>query len=148
MTRLPISILLTCAFASMGCATVFRGSTQPMRFTSEPNGVGVKVNNRNVGVTPIDVEVDRDRQPSIVLSKEGYGDGHVSLRKQLDTGWAVWDIGTCVIPITLCIPLLIDGFSGAWYSYDERYEVKLADPARGVAPNVYPSIKPGHEPGY
>jgi hypothetical protein len=142
--RLPFSIVLAGALASMGCATVFRGSTQPMRFTSEPNGVGVKVNNQNVGVTPIDVEVDRDRQPSIVLSKEGYSDGYVSLRKQLDTGWAVWDIGTCVIPITLCIPLLIDAFSGAWYSYDERYEVKLADPPRGARPSVQPSIEPGY----
>jgi len=119
-----------------------------MRFTSDPKGVAVKVNNSNRGVTPVDVDVDRDRQPSIVLQKEGYGDGHVSLRKQLDTGWAVWDFGTCIIPITLCIPLLVDGLSGAWYSYDERYEVKLEDPPRVQHAAPPAAIKPSNEPGY
>ena len=152
MKRLSMLVVFVGALASMGCATVFRGQKQAMRFTSDPAGVDVKVNGHHVGQTPIDIEGDRDRQPGINLTKDGY-DGSVSLKKEIDTGWAVWDIGTCVIPITLCIPLIVDGFSGAWYSYDERYEVKLATPATGVSytpprAGIAPTIKPSNEPGY
>lgn len=111
-----------------GCAAVFKGSKQTVRIDAVPEGSDVRADGRYLGAAPVDAEIDRDRSQNVRVTKDGFVEQHVQLRKKADTPWFFWDIATCVVPITLCIPVLVDAISGAWYSYDDVYRVKL-DPA-------------------
>jgi hypothetical protein len=109
-----------------GCAAVFKGGKQDVIFHGAPAGADVKVDGAYAGSLPeATAKVDRDRPPNIVISAQGYKEQYVHLQKKPDTPWWFWDIATCVVPVTLCIPALVDAISGAWYSYEDRYAVKL-----------------------
>jgi hypothetical protein len=131
-----------------GCAAVFKGSKQDVRFVADPERSDVRVDGRYVGATPVTGHFDRDRGHNVAISKPGYKPASVQLRKQSDTPWFFWDIATCVIPVTLCIPVVVDAISGAWYSFDEEYAVKLdpeapsAAPALASPPAALPSPSP------
>jgi hypothetical protein len=124
--RIWIVLAMTAAsMLSMGCAAIFKGSTQSVQFLSTPNDADVRVDNRYAGPTPVASEVDRYHSQSIVISKEGYREQYVRLHRRPDTAWWFWDIATCVVPITLCIPILVDAISGAWMDVDDVVRVKL-----------------------
>jgi hypothetical protein len=48
---------------------------------------------------------------------------------------------TCVIPVLLCIPVLVDALSGAWMTLDDEYRVKL-----DRLPAAAPAPAPGNAP--
>ena len=107
------------------CAAVFRGSKATIQVSSEPTDAEVSVGGRTVGVTPGEAEVPR-QGPSIVhVRKDGYTQGAFVLDRSVNAGWVVWDVATCIIPVMLCIPLLVDGVSAAWIDVDEHYRVRL-----------------------
>lgn len=141
--RLVLSVVVACALCSMGCAAVFKGSKQTVRFHSVPGQADVRVDNQYVGATPVDGEIDRNQSANIKVSKEGFTDQYVQIKRHPDTPWWFWDIGTCVVPVTLCIPLLVDAISGAWFSLDDDFRVKL-DPVIGV--RVAPTSAPPPPP--
>lgn len=121
---------------STGCAAVFKGSKQEVRFVAIPGESDVRIDGQFKGATPTTAELDRDRSQNVVVSKDGFKEQSVQVRKHNDTPWFFWDIGTCVIPITLCIPVLVDAISGAWYSFDDEYRVKLEPLPVAVRPAV------------
>lgn len=47
------------------------------------------------------------------------------LDRSADVPWFFWDTATCVVPVLLCIPVLTDAISGAWWNYDDAYAVHL-----------------------
>lgn len=122
------------ALGASGCATVFKGSKQDVLFRSEPSGVDVRQDGRQLGTTPGVIPIDRGRSSTTVsVSKAGYEPGRVIVRTKPDVGWWVWDVGSCVIPIALCIPLLVDAISGAWMTVDQDEYVITLDPAHAPA---------------
>ncbi len=120
-----LALLSSLAATSSGCAAVFKGSSQTVHFDSVPGESDVNVDSRYAGATPVDAKISRSSASNIVVSKEGFKERYVPVQRHADTPWWFWDIGTCVVPITLCIPLLVDAISGAWYSYDDEIRVKL-----------------------
>jgi hypothetical protein len=109
------SLLLLVASAALpSCAAVFRNSTVPVRFESAPPGATISVENAVHGETPTTLEVERGYQLRTTIEAPGYDPYYTKLEKGLNAGWVTWDVLTCVIPITLCIPLIVDGVSGAW----------------------------------
>jgi hypothetical protein len=121
------------ASCSLGCAAVFKGSTAEVQFDAVPAGADVRVDGQYLGATPTQGELSRNQAQNVVVSKEGYVDQYVQVRRHPDTPWWFWDIGTCVIPVTLCIPLLVDAISGGWMSLDDNIRVKL-DRKPGMPP--------------
>lgn len=130
-------MLLVLALSTTGCAAVFRGSKQEVKLEAAPEKADVRVEGKFQGSTPVTLNLDRQHDQNLSIVKDGYREQQVYLRKRADTGWFVWDIATCVVPVMLCIPLLVDGISGAWYSFDDDFRVKL-EPATPVAPAVAP----------
>jgi len=43
------------------------------------------------------------------------------VKKRMNAGWLTADILTCVFPVALCIPILVDALTGAWYDVDDQY---------------------------
>jgi hypothetical protein len=138
--------LVVLAIATSGCAAVFKGGKQEVVFHGAPAGADVKVDGAYVGSLPeATAKVDRDRPPNIVITAQGFKEQYVHLQKKPDTPWWFWDIATCVVPVTLCIPALVDAISGAWYSYEDRYAVKL-EPLPVAAPPAKTAQEPWTAP--
>lgn len=129
-------VLTLCLLSSTGCAYMFKGSEQEVRIVANPVQSDIRQEGRYLGATPTTIEVDRNQAQSITLSKEGYKEQHIRFRKGIDTPWLIWDVGTCAIPVLLCIPLLADALSGAWQSVDDRVNVKLERAPVPVTPVV------------
>ena len=117
--------LVACVASQSGCATVFKGTKQEVHIASEPTGVDVRSNGLPLGSAPTSTEIPRGRPIGLSFSKEGYKTQHVQLAQHPDAGWWVWDIGSCIIPVAACIPLLVDAVSGAWYDFDDDVRVRL-----------------------
>ncbi len=153
LNRRTLLVVASLAMLSSGCAAIFKGSKQTVRFEAIPGESDVRSDGRFLGETPTEAKIDRDRPPNVAVSKDGFKEQHVQLQKKADTPWFFWDIATCVIPVTLCIPVLVDAISGAWYSYDDVYVVKLdplpytptATPRPGSAPTAAPAANTSPE---
>src|SRR4051812_43876712 len=121
--RIGVVTALALSFSLLGCAAVFRSSKETVHVESTPSGAETKRGVVKLGVTPADVEVDRGKVSQLVVSKPGYEELPLPVKRNLNPGWLVLDIVTC--PFTFCIPLIIDGVSGAWYDVQTRYVATL-----------------------
>jgi len=102
---LPVVLVFTLVMCIPGCATIITGKKQPVMIDSEPQGAAVVVaiqkkgkknagklfDEREMGVTPITVEVKR-KNGVVIVSKEGYKTQEVSLLKKMNR-WMWLDIG-------------------------------------------------------
>jgi hypothetical protein len=127
-------ILFSFLLSTCGCAAVFRDSKVRVHVDSEPHEAEIRYEDQPVGKTPGDVEVERGSSTSLKVSKPGYTDSIGTVNKHLNAGWAVADVATCVIPVALCIPLLIDAISGAWMDVDNMYRVRLEPGGSSIPP--------------
>ncbi len=135
------------AVSTTGCAWMFKGSKQEVEFISVPGEADVRLDARYLGATPTKAEIDRNASQNILVTKEGYADQHARVQRHPDTAWWFWDIGTCVVPVTLCIPLLVDAISGAWFSLDDDVRVKLDALPQSKLP-VQVGTRPAPAPSY
>ena len=146
LARIHLAVL-ACLLPSLGCAAVFRDSKQAVQIESTPSGATVSDRSRTYGVTPTAIEVDRGGTSNVRLSKPGYADHHGAVAKKLNVGWVVADVVTCVIPVALCIPLLVDAISGAWNDVPDRYHgVLRPEDASAPPPAAPPPPGPGAPP--
>lgn len=123
MVRLTLALLF--ALAGTGCAAVFQSSQQSVRFESDPQGAKVENNGRYIGETPASGTVNKLSPMNIRVSSPGYAPSEGALERHVDGGWVVADVLTCVIPVLLCVPLIVDGVTGAWMDIEPTYRVKL-----------------------
>lgn len=64
-------ILLTVVFLA-SCATMIRGTEEPLSITSEPSGALAEISNGQKCTTPCQVSLKRNQSVMIKFSKEGY----------------------------------------------------------------------------
>ena len=126
------ALVIVLSLSLFGCAAVFRGSKDTVTVESTPPGAEAKKGERKLGVTPTQVQVERNGVTQLTLSKNGYEDHHGIVKKQMNAGWLTFDILTCVIPVALCIPVLVDALTGAWYDVDDRYVATMKPGTSGA----------------
>lgn len=131
-----------------GCATAFRSPSSTVTIESTPPGADAAIGPRKLGATPTRVSVQRNATTQVTLTKSGHEDHHGVIKKQMNVGWITFDTLTCIIPITLCIPVLVDAISGAWYDIDEHYvaELKPGTPLGTIAAITRPRGTPPSGP--
>ena len=132
------AFLASSAIALTGCASVFRDSHVKVFVESDPVGAEVRSDGRLVGRTATEIEMDRTDSTSLSITKPGYDDHRGMVGKRLNPAWTVLDVATCVFPIALCIPLLVDAITGAWLDVDKVYRVKLEPLGPGAPPPAAP----------
>lgn len=155
---LGIVVFLLAALGSSGCATMFRGRSTNVRLESDPQGItgavqsGSRTSTPTPITTPTDIEVKRSGLTEVSFAQIGYEEHHGLVRKSMNGWWLTWDILTC--PALLCIPIIADGVSGAWYDVDKTYRAHLypspvSAPAQPSAPRVAaaPTSGSGSGPG-
>jgi hypothetical protein len=119
--RRPFVLFLSLSL--VGCAAVFRGTTETVHIESNPEGADATKSSVKIGTTPTDLAVSRSKSTQIILTKPGYEERPVQVKTSINAGWLVLDIITC-LP-TFCIPLIIDGVTGAWMDVEKRYVATL-----------------------
>jgi len=111
---LTISILAAFAFMSSSCALIFKGTSEEVRFGSDPQRAEVWVNGAKMGETPVSLKLESKKTYTIEFKMEGYKSVTKSITNHVGAGWIVLDI------LAGLVPVIIDAATGAWYSLDQK----------------------------
>lgn len=116
--------VLSLAGTLSGCATMFCGTSEEVKIESFPPGASVFVNGENVGKTPLEVEMNRDSHPLVVLKKDGYADTRVQIKQEWNRTTMLNLLFFPGIPVGFPITgWIIDARSGATSEYTEDHVV-------------------------
>jgi len=99
----------------LGCAAVFKGTSNNVDFSSEPEGAKVYVNGALMGSTPVNLKLESKRTYYIEFKKEGYQSKHFTLTNHVGVGWVILDV------IFGIVPVVVDAATGSWYVLDQDY---------------------------
>ena len=112
---LTVTLILSVLIISIlgGCATLFKGSTEDVNFSSTPSEADVYVNGVLRGKTPLPLNLKSDATYTIEFRKEGYQNRTVVINSKVGAGWIVLDI------LGGLIPVIIDAATGDWHSLDQ-----------------------------
>ncbi len=129
MPLLRTVLLLLLVLPLGACATIMNGSRQKIGFSSTPAGAMVSVDGKDVGVTPLFVELERDTEHVVSIQKEGYERHDATLVTSV-SGW-VWGN----ILLGGFIGLGVDAITGGLYNLDPPHvgAQMRTEPAHAVA---------------
>jgi len=118
MKKLSVFGSFACFFALMawllmGCATIFKGTSTNVDFSSDPSGVEVYVNGHPMGKTPIKLKLESKKVYNIEFKKEGYETKNFTITNHVGVGWVILDV------IFGLVPVVVDAATGAWYGLDQ-----------------------------
>lgn len=136
-------VVLTTIISSLlftNCATIFKGSTDNIEFTSEPSEAKVYANEELLGTTPLKVNLISHKSYKIEFKKEGYDVSKAQLDYKVGSGWLLLDIAGGSSPLGLfvlvrkgydlgeplalfslgLIPLAIDALTGNWNVFERN----------------------------
>ncbi len=75
----------------LGCGSIIHGTHQDVKFTTEPAGATIRLDNGTVLTSPASAELERDEDYVVSISKEGYQTAVVPLNSVL-SGWLAGNI--------------------------------------------------------
>ncbi|HTL68377.1 MAG TPA: PEGA domain-containing protein [Lacunisphaera sp.] len=113
MKRYPILLVgsaLVAILFSSGCASIVKGTTQPIPVTSDPTGAEVKLDGNKLGQTPLKIEAKRKADHLLTIEKAGYQTESVAITR---------NIGGAVFGNIIAGGLVgwgVDAISGAQYN--------------------------------
>jgi hypothetical protein len=108
--------LALAAAAFLGCATIFSPGPDPVDFGSEPQGAEVIVNGKNMGMTPVTLQLRPEKSYMITFRKDGYEDATITLATHVQAGWVVLDVLVGVLGVA------VDAATGKWQTFDEAQQ--------------------------
>lgn len=103
------SILLSSVLLFSSCATIISGSRQNVEIASEPSSAKVYINEIEIGNTPVQKNLKRNQDYSLVLKLNGYETYETKLEKKFNA----WYIGN--IAFGGLIGIIIDPITGAMH---------------------------------
>ena len=106
-------ILLFSFIFYSGCATIFSGSREDVKFTSEPSEAKVMVNGSDKGNTPVTVSLKKGKDYEIQIVKDGYQMKKFTVTYSLGIGWLILDIFAGLIGV------IVDAVTGNWNLFEE-----------------------------
>jgi hypothetical protein len=108
-----ISLFIVCLLI-IGCATLFKGTSEEVRFGSNPQRAEVWINGVLTGETPMSIKLESKKTYTIEFRKKGYGPVIKTISNKIGAGWIVLDI------LAGLVPVIIDAATGAWYHLDQK----------------------------
>ncbi|HEY1774079.1 MAG TPA: PEGA domain-containing protein [Gammaproteobacteria bacterium] len=130
MKRIAMAVGFSSLLALAGCATLFGGgSHQKLTFDSAPEGAAVFMNGQQLGVTPLNVDVPREKGVVFSFKKDGY----ITASVVADTHLNPWFWGDVIA--TSLLSTTVDTATNSSVKYSEdRYFVTLT--AVGTGPDA------------
>ena len=108
-----ILVLLVLIFLISGCATIFKGNSSVVDFSTKPSGADVYVNGFNRGKTPINLKLESKKTYNIEFKKDGYVSQTYTITNHVGGGWVILDI------LAGLVGVVIDAATGSWYDLDQ-----------------------------
>ena len=102
-------LVVLCAFSFISCGALFKGTTQTIGVKSFQEGSTIVVDGQTY-VSPALIELPRNQNYVVTISKEGYETQQVRINKTVSGGIVILDILAGVLPI------VIDAVMGTWYN--------------------------------
>ena len=132
---LALSLMVT------SCATIFSGTKQNVRFSSNPPSALVFIDDVEVGKTPFEMKLNRKSEHSVKMELDGYQTYQTRLTQKFN-GWCVGNIF-----IGGLIGIVVDVSTGAMYNLSPN--VINADMSNGTfdvqsavtEPNTTPKVE-------
>lgn len=109
------SILLVISFALSGCATILKGSSDKVDFSSEPTGAKIYVNGSLMGTTPTTLKLESKKTYTIEFKQPGFETKTITLTNSVGAGYLVLDI------LFGLVPVIVDAGTGAWFTLDQDH---------------------------
>jgi hypothetical protein len=113
------ALFIVVIYGMIGCATIFKGSTDKVNFSSNPATTKVYVNGQYMGATPFELMLPSKNTYTIEFRKEGYESKTMILTNSVGAGWIILDVlfgfGT------IGVPILVDAVTGNWYNLDQEH---------------------------
>jgi hypothetical protein len=135
-TLLPLVALLL--LTTTGCATLLKSKTEPVTFQSSPAEAEVWLDGGYRGTTPLVLELQARKAPTVVFKKDGYKDQSLPLTTSVGVGWVVADVAAGGFA-----PLAVDAVTGNWYQFDSRLVNATLTPLLKPAP---PAVEESESP--
>ncbi len=110
-----------------GCASIVKGTTQPIPVASDPSGADVKIDGNKVGQTPMSLDVKRKNDHLVTIEKAGYQPESIAITR---------NIGGAVYGNILAGGLVgwgVDAISGAQYNLSPKIISVTMKPAPTAA---------------
>ena len=109
--------IVACVLISLylsSCATLFKGTTDEVRFDSVPQRAQVFINGTFMGETPISFKLECKKTYVIEFRKEGYSPRTYNITNHVGAGWIILDV------LAGLVGVIVDAATGAWYSLDQK----------------------------
>lgn len=100
------------ALTLAGCGALFNGGPANVTMQSNPAGAEVWIDGTNRGVTPVTLEMAKNRDHTVTFRRAGYQDTSVEIRRKLSGTYLVLDI------LGGLLPVIVDAATGSWYVLD------------------------------
>lgn len=107
------ALSLAVALSTSGCATLTASKYATLQVASNPPGAEVRLYGSPAGRTPVALELDKSRIPSVEVAAQGYAPQTCRVRMSPAIGYVVADVILCVFLFPLGCISFIDAI-GAW----------------------------------
>jgi hypothetical protein len=107
-------VLFSLLFFLSNCATIIKGTSEEVRFGSEPQKAEVWINGVRAGETPLSLKLEKKKTYQIEFRKEGHKPVTRNITNRIGVGWIILDV------LAGLVPVVIDAATGAWYSLDQK----------------------------
>lgn len=114
MRKLSFLIGLAATLTATSCATIISGSKQKVSFTSTPSEATVFIDEVEVGKTPFETKLNRNREYAVTIKLDGYQPYETKLTKKFNA----WYLGNLVFGGI--VGLIIDPITGAIYQLSPK----------------------------
>ena len=102
-------LVVLCAFSFLSCGALFKGTTQTIGVKSFQEGSTIEVDGQTY-VSPALIELPRNQNYVVTISKEGYETQQVRINKTVSSGIVILDVLGGVFPV------VIDAVMGTLYN--------------------------------
>ncbi|MGJ7030902.1 PEGA domain-containing protein [Niabella hirudinis] len=130
-------LTITVSVLCTGCATIISGSRQLVKFNSTPASATVYIDEVEVGKTPYEMKLKRNKEHHVMIKLDGYRTYETNLKK----GFNAWYIGN--IAIGGLVGLIIDPITGAMYKLSPNAinaEMEQGTTFKGDKRNIYVAV--------
>jgi hypothetical protein len=139
--RTLVTVIAAAAIALLcsSCATVTRGTTDQMQILSEPPAAEARTSMGFVCTTPCTLQVGREDEFTVTISKPGYQPARVAVSTKVNTGGGAAFAGN--VPIGGIVGMAADASTGTGLDhYPNPVEVDLVPlkPTRSIQPKSSP----------
>jgi len=111
-----------------GCATIISGTTGDITISSSPSGASVYVSGQYYGKTPVQVNLSRSHEYTVLVKKKGYTHATASIQREFN---ALSILNLVLIPLWM-----VDVITGALWEFDkDAIHVTLDRRASSINPS-------------